>query len=275
MLRQIASGTLVQRQGKVGLSLLILISAIAFVGPFVTPYSPSEVVGVPFAPPGGGSLFGTDVLGRDVLSRFLSGGWQLITFALGATVIAYLLGGLIGVVAGYRGGVAEAGAITVTDILIAIPPIILALILTATLGTGLWALGIAIALVQSAPASRLIRSYTAQISTLEYVESARARGEGAGRIIRKDVLPNLRLVVFADFGVRFAWSVMLLAALAFLGLGQAPPATDWGLMINENRPGITVQPWTVLLPTLGIGILTISISLVFDAATRAGGRSSR
>ncbi|MGE0170369.1 ABC transporter permease [Nocardioides sp.] len=266
--------TLRSRRGWIGVTLLVLVSSVAAIGPFVMPHDPAEVVGLSYLPPNGSHLLGTDQLGRDVLSRVLDGGWLLLISALVATLIAYAVGGSIGMLAGYRRARAlDVTASSVADIFIAVPPIIMALGLLTTLGTGVVVTTAAIALVQAPRIMRLVRTFTISIRSNEYVEAAVARGESTASILLREIAPNLRSLVLADFGIRLCWSFIMYASLSFLGLGQPPPAADWGLMISENRVGLTLQPWSVLAPILCISVLTVGVNMAAEAVSDSIGRS--
>lgn len=263
------------RQGKIGVTLLTAIAAFAVIGPLVVPHDPASIVGLSYAAPSSSHPLGTDQLGRDVLSRLLSGGAMLLVSALAATTLAYLVGGGFGMLAGYRRArPADVAGSAVADVFIAVPPIILALGLLATLGTGVAVTTAAIAMVQAPRIMRLVRTFTITIRSNEYVEAAVARGESTAAILFREIAPNLRLLVFADFGIRLCWSFIMYASLSFLGLGQPPPAADWGLMISENRTGLTLQPWSVVAPVVCISLLTIAVNVTVDAISSSMGRSS-
>lgn len=266
--------TLRSRRGAIGFGLLAVVASVAAIGPFVLPHAPSEVVGLSYLAPSRSHLLGTDQLGRDVLSRVLAGGWLLLISALVATLIAYTIGGALGMLAGYRRAKAiDLTSSSVADVFIAVPPIILALGLLTTLGTGVAVTTGAIALVQTPRIMRLVRTFTISIRSNEYVEAAVARGESTASILLHEIAPNLRALALADFGIRLCWSIIMYASLSFLGLGQAPPAADWGLMISENRAGLTLQPWSVIAPVLCISILTIGVNVTAEAISGSIGRS--
>lgn len=271
-----AAGVVRSWSGRLGLAILAAILLGAVLGPFVRPHGITDVVGIPYQPPSGAALLGTDGLGRDVLSRVLSGGWDLLAVALSSTTLAYAIGGSLGLWAAYRRGrPLDLTTIAVADLFISIPPIVFALVLVAGLGSGAVVVALAIAAVQIPPVIRLVRSFALTVTTSEYVEAAVARGERTPAILRREILPNLRPLIMADFGIRVSYSIILFASLSFLGFGQAPPAADWGLMINENRAGIVTQPWSVLAPVIAIAALTIGMNLAGDAFARAVGRSAR
>ena len=259
--------------GRIGLGIVALIFALVFIGPFFGPASPTEVVGSPFDSPSRSHLLGTDVLGRDALTRFLHGGRSVVQVAFLSTFLAYAVGVTVGMASGYRRGAFDYATLGVGDLLISFPPIIFALVLLAAAGASLWTATIAIAAVNAPRIFRIVRSVTIEVSTAEFVEAAVARGERFPTILRRDILPNIWTPILADFGQRLAAAIVLFASLAFLGLGPTPPAADWGLMISENKTGILIQPWVVIVPAATIALLTIGMSLLADSSARSVGKS--
>jgi peptide/nickel transport system permease protein len=259
--------------GRIGFGLLLIVLGIAFLGPVLAPYSATEVVGLPFQEPSGSHWLGTDFLGRDALSRLLYGGVTLVLLAALATFLAYLVGISIGMLAGYKRGVLDLGTVGAADLLLSFPPLVFVLVLLAALGPSLSTILVGIAAIHVPRVIRIVRSVTIEVSTQEFVEAALARGDSVPAILWYDILPNIWTPLLADIGIRFTGSVILFSTLSFLGLGQSPPAADWGLMISENRVGLTIQPWVVLVPALTIIALTISANLLADAISRSLGRS--
>jgi peptide/nickel transport system permease protein len=258
------------RIGLVGVSCMLL---IAFLGPFIAPHSPTALLGAPFSGPSRRFPLGTDFLGRDVLSRVLWGGRTVVLLAGLATIIGYLVGASIGLMAGYGGSAADAILMRVMDVLLAFPPILLLLVLAAGFGANPVALIAGIALIHIPGIARIIRAATQDTSVRGYVEVATARGERTAGIMYREILPNIWPSVAADAGPRFTVSILLVAAINFLGLGIRPPTADWALMISENRIGLTIQPLTIAVPAAMIAVLTISVNLVADAFARSRGVS--
>jgi peptide/nickel transport system permease protein len=258
------------RAGLVVASFMLL---IALFGPFIAPHSPTALLGAPFAGPSSRFPLGTDFLGRDVLSRVLWGGRTVVLLAGVATVIGYLVGASIGLAAGYRAGATDAIMMRAMDVLLAFPPILLLLVLAAGFGANPVALIAGIALIHIPGIARILRAATQDASVRGYVEAAAARGERTGAILYREILPNVWPSIAADAGPRFTVSILLVAAINFLGLGIRPPTADWALMISENRVGLTIQPLSVAVPAAMIAILTISINLVADAFARSRGVS--
>jgi peptide/nickel transport system permease protein len=259
---------------RIGLALSLTMIAIAAFGPLVSPHSSAEIVGIPFTPPGDGHLLGTDNLGRDALSRFLHGGLTVIVVAFAATALAYLVGIALGMLAGLRGGPLDTTAVAVMDIAVAFPPVILVLMLVAGAGSGVLVATVAISLVHLPRIVRIVRAVTREVAAREYVEAAIASGERTSYVLAREIMPNIWTPVMADFGMRITGSIILYASLSFLGLGQAPPAADWGLLISENRIGLLRQPWVLVAPAVAIALLSIGVNLVADGVARAAGRSS-
>jgi peptide/nickel transport system permease protein len=259
--------------GIAGAVLLLLLLAIAFLGPLFAPHSPTEAIGAPGELPSGHSIFGTDFLGRDVLSRVLSGGHSVFLLAGAATAAAYLAGLTVGLVAGYSRNLLDPILMRGVDILLAFPALLVMLLLASGLGPQVWVLVLGVVLVELPGISRIVRSATQEVSTREFVEAAVARGERTPAVLLREVLPNISSVVLADFGLRFGWSVILIASMNFLGLGLKPPQADWGLMVSENRDYISVNAWSVLVPGVLLALLTISVNLLSDAYARTLGTS--
>ena len=258
---------------RIGLTGIAIILLIAFFGPFASPHSPSEIVGPPFQDVSWEDPLGTDHLGRDVLSRVLWGGRSLIGLAVAATLAAYVIGIPIGLVAGYSRSLADPILMRTMDVLLAFPPLLFLLVLVTGTGPGSVALIVGAALVNLPGIARIVRAATLEVSVRGYVEAAVARGERMPSVLGREVVPNITGPLFADVGVRLTLSILLIAAVTFLGLGPPPPAANWALMINENRAGITIQPWVIVVPALLIAILTIAVNLVADAIARSRGIS--
>lgn len=248
----------------VGIVLASVTLVIAVFGRYAAPYQPDEILGAAFASPSPDHRLGLDYVGRDVLSRFLWGGRTAILVALIGTVVGFVSGCLIGLVSAYRRGWTDEVLGRTTDLALAFPALVLSLVLLAAFGTSLSLVVIAIAITTAPGAARIARAAALEIVDLPYVEAARARGERSTYVMAAEILPNVRDPLLVDFGLRLTTSILLVAALSFVGLGLQPPAADWGLMIGENRIALTVQPWPVLVPACAIACLTIGINLVID-----------
>ncbi len=268
---QLARALLHTRSGRIGAVLSAFVVLLALAGPLAAPFSPTEIVGRPLDAPSAAHLLGTDMLGRDALSRVLHGGLTLIIVAIAATAIAYVVGIPVGLLMGYRGGRLDTMVAAGIDVLIAFPPIIFVLLLVAGLGSSLPLVVLAIAALHAPRIARIVRAVTIGLSSQEYVEAAVLRGESQRSILFVEILPNAWTPVLADFGIRVAGSVILFASLSYLSFGLAPPAADWGLMISENRFAIFTQPYPVLAPAILIAVLTVGLSLAADSIARGVG----
>ncbi len=247
---------------------------VALFGPEFAPHNPDALLGIPLSSPTPQFPLGTDVLGRDVLSRLLVGGRTLLLLAALSTAIAYAVGGTIGLVAGYTRSAVDEVLMRLMDVLLAFPALLFLLVLTTGLGAGVSAIIVGIAVVQMPGVARIIRAATLDVSVRGYVVAAAARGERSSYLLYREILPNIVGTVVADAGPRFTGSILLVAALNFFGIGIPPPHADWGLMISENRVGMMLQPWAVAAPALCIAALTISINLVADHFARSLGDGS-
>lgn len=255
--------------------MLTFVLAVAFLGPAIAPHTITATLGPPAQGPSGDLPLGTDELGRDVLSRVLNGGHSVVLMATGAILAAYIVGMGIGMTAGYTRSLLDPILMRSVDVLLAFPALLVLLLLVSGLGTHVLVLMFGAALVLVPGISRLTRTATLEVSTRGYVEAAVARGEGMRSVLLREVLPNITPVILADVGIRYGYSIVLIASMNFLGLGLAPPSADWGLMISENRSLIGLNPWAVLAPGIMLGLLAVSVNLIADAYVRTLGRSSR
>jgi peptide/nickel transport system permease protein len=260
--------------GAVGLALLVAVVGFALVGPFLAPHPPDKPVGVPLTGPADGAPFGTDFLGRDVLSRALWGGRSVLALAGLATVLAYAGGIAVGLVAGYSRSLVDPLLMRATDVLLSFPALLFLLVLVTGAGTSKAVLVLGVALVQMPLVARIVRAATLEQSVRGFVEAAVARGERTTAILRREILPNIAGPIMADVGLRFTYAIILVASVNFLGLGLQPPSADWALIISENRNGLTLNPYVILVPAALISLLTIAVNLVGDAIARSLGIST-
>jgi ABC-type dipeptide/oligopeptide/nickel transport system permease subunit len=259
--------------GIIGLSLLAVIVGVAIFGPFFAPHAPDDPIGIPWTGPAEGQPFGTDFLGRDVLTRVLWGGRSVLLLAGTATLLAYAIGGTAGLIAGYNRRLTDSVLMRSVDVMLSFPPLIFLLVLATGAGTSETILVIGVALVQAPLIARVVRTATLEQSVRGFVEAAVARGERTSAIIRREILPNIAGPIAADAGLRFTYSILLVASVNFLGLGLQPPAADWALLISENRSGLELNPYVILVPAVLIALLTIAVNLVGDSIARSLGRS--
>ena len=254
---------------KVGLVLVVLMILVAVLGPWLAPHEVTDFVDAPLSPPSDGVILGTDLLGRDVLSQVLSGGKLLLIMALASTAVGVLVGTFVGLAAGYIGGRTDDLIMRTMDVVHAFPYIVLALLFVALLGAQPWLIVVLVAIGWVPGVARTMRGATMDVAGLEFVEAAEVMGASRASILYREILPNVTSPFFVEFALRLTWSVGAIAALSFLGFGVQPPATDWGLMINENRNGLSVNPWAVLGPVLCVAVFAVGTNLLADGLGRA------
>ncbi|MBF6134186.1 ABC transporter permease subunit [Nocardia otitidiscaviarum] len=255
------------------LPALVLV-AVALAGPWLAPHPIDTPVTGPYAEPGGAAPLGGDLLGRDVWSRVLAGGRELVVSALLAAVLVTVVAAGLGAVSALRPGFGRMVDRT-ADLLILLPAVLgLLLIALSWPGGGRVAI-ITAAVVLGVPyAVRLVTGAAAPIAASGYVEAAAAGGEHLWHLVFREMLPNLRAILLALFGLRFVAAVYIVATAGFLQIGPQPPAADWALMIRENGPGVLLNPWAVIAPSLLIGVLAMSVNLAAAALAPQVGRKA-
>jgi len=258
------------------LSVIILLfwTVIAIGAPWLAPYEESTILtDQSFAPEAEGArmVFGSDYLGRDVLSRLMYGARMTLGLALAATVLAFLLGVTLGFVAGIRGGRTDDIMSRINDAFVSFPSIMLALVLVSAFGSTLWLLVLTIGFIEATRVYRIARALAQNIMVMDFVEVSRARGESIWWILKNDVLPNAFVPLSTDFGLRFTYSILLLSSLSFLGLGVQPPFADWGSMVKENMASLNYVLFygiqvalAPLLPAFCIFSVTLANNLLVD-----------
>ncbi len=261
LLSQVARAPL---SAKFGLLIILLYIAVAVFAPLLAPYGETQVVGEGFAPWSGEFLLGTDNLGRDMFSRLVYGARNTLGIAFLTTTLAFLLGGLSGLVAAIKGGWIDQGLSRVVDVLMAIPQLIFALLILSVVGTNATSLVLVIALLDSTRVFRLSRAVAITVVVQDFVEAARLRGEGLWWLVTREVLPNAAAPLIAEFGLRFCFVFLFISALSFLGLGIQPPTADWGSMVRDNAVLITFGDISPLLPALAVALITVSVNFVVD-----------
>jgi len=237
---------------------------LAVFAPLIAPYGESEIVASQFEPWGHEYWLGTDNLGRDMLTRLIYGARNTIGIAFVTTCLAFFIGVVGGLLASTLGGWIDQIMGRVVDILMAIPPLIFALMILTITGTSIPVLIVVIAVLDSTRVFRLARAVSMNIVVLDFVEAARLRGEGLRWIITREILPNALPPLVAEFGLRFCFVFLFISALSFLGLGIQPPTADWGSMVRENATLISFEDITPLVPAGAIALLTVGINFVVD-----------
>jgi peptide/nickel transport system permease protein len=247
---------------------MIVIASYIFVAlfaPWIAPYGEAQVVSqTPFELWSSTHWFGTDQLGRDMLTRLLYGARNTLGIAVATTLLAFAIGGGLGIMASIFRGWTDQLLSRAVDTLMAIPLLIFALILLSIFGSSIQNLIIIIAVLDSTRVYRLARSVAMNVVVMDYVEAAKLRGEKLGWILFREVLPNIMPTMVAEFGLRFCFVFLTISSLSFLGLGIQPPTADWGSMVRENATLITYGDITPLLPAGAIALLTVAVNFVVD-----------
>ncbi|MFL2562769.1 MAG: ABC transporter permease [Arenicellales bacterium] len=249
---------------KVGVLAILAYAFVALFAPLLAPYGETAIVGSSYELWSDKFVFGTDNIGRDMLTRLIYGARNTIGIAFLTVAIAFFVGGTLGMLAAILGGVYDLVIGRLVDILMAIPSLVFALLLLTVFGTSIPSLVLIIALLDSTRVFRIARSAAMNVVVMEFVEAARLRGEGMGWVIRKEVLPNITAPLLAEFGLRFCFVFLFIAALSFLGLGIQPPLADWGSMVRETATLINYNDITPLLPAIAIAGLTVAVNFVVD-----------
>jgi peptide/nickel transport system permease protein len=252
------------------LAVLFWIFAALF-GPNLMPFTYSQMdTDYQMTRPGeGGHLLGTDALGRDILTRILHGSRSILTVALLTSLFSTLAGVILGFSAGYFGGRVDAVFLRIMDILMAIPPLVLAMVILGILGDStIVSLTIMVSIAYIPATARVARGALLTCKNFEYVDAARIMGESNFSIMFVEILPNTIGPIIVEATARFAYSIMMVASLGFLGVGLQPPTPDWGMMVIENKSIMMISPWAVLYPALAIASLVIAISLFSDFVSK-------
>jgi peptide/nickel transport system permease protein len=249
---------------QIGLAIIVINVALAVLAPVVAPYSESELYGDAFADPSAEHWLGLDQIGRDVLSRMLYGARMSIGLSLIITCLSFTIGIVAGFAAAVLGRWVDVTLSRIVDLLLSMPTLIFAFIILSVLGTDLPVLIATIAILDSTKVFRLSRAVAMNIVVLEYVEAARLRGEGLWWVIRREILPNAVPPLVAEFGLRFCFTFLFIAALSFLGLGIQPPNADWGSLVKDLSAVINYGSPAALYPAGAIALLTVGVNFVVD-----------
>jgi peptide/nickel transport system permease protein len=261
---------------RVGLAAVVAVVLFAVVGPFFAPFSTTEFVGLPFSGPGGEALLGTDRIGRDVWTRFLSGGRDLLVVSALATLLGVALGTAIGLIAGYTKKVVDEILMRFVDLMMAFPGLAFSLMVITVAGAQTWVLVVAVGVGLFPHTARVVRSATVGVAESDYVRYSEATGTPMRRVLFSEILPNILVPLSVEAGQRYTLSLGSVAGLNYLGLGVKPPAADWGLMIQENQAGLLTTPMAVMLPVIAIIVVTVGANLVSDGlAVAAAGADGR
>jgi peptide/nickel transport system permease protein len=248
-----------------GLLLLALFVALALLAPLVSPYDPlTQNIPESLNPPSAKHFLGTDKLGRDMFSRMLYGARISLVVGLAVVALAGILGVLVGLLAGYRGGWIDELLMRLTDIFFAFPSLVLAMAIAGALGPSLQNALIAVAVVTWPVYARLVRGQVLALREREFVQAARAIGVSNRQIISRHLLPNTMAPLLVQASFDMGTTILSVAGLSFIGFGAQPPTPEWGVMISEGRNYITTQWWLTGGPAIGILVLVAAFNLVGD-----------
>ena len=254
-------------QLKAGLAITGVIMLVGLLAPWIAPH-PWDTISMHtrFLAPNATYWLGTDEYGRDVLSRLLMGTRLSLAMGFGATAFSLALGVPIGLAAGYFRGWVDEVLMRAADVLMALPPIMLGLLVLAVTPPALWKTALAVGFVYVPQIARLARSVTLSLATEDFIQAAKARAESTSYILFREILPNAWPPLIVEASLRVTYAVLLGSALSFLGLGAQPPSSDWGLMIAEARSFLDRAPWIALAPGFAMCLLVIGINLLGDGA---------
>jgi peptide/nickel transport system permease protein len=254
-------------QLKIGLLLTLTIILLGLLAPWIAPH-PWDTISIKsrFLPPNSTYWLGTDEFGRDVLSRVLMGTGLSIAMGVSATLVSLAIGIPIGLAAGYFQGRTDEVLMRFADVLMAVPPIMLGLLVLAVTPPSLWKTALTVGFVYIPPIARVTRSVTLSLAHEDFIQAAKARAETNTYILFRELLPNAWPPLIVEASLRVTYAILLGSALSFLGLGAQPPSSDWGLMISEARSFIDRAPWIALAPGLAMCTLVIGVNLIGDGA---------
>jgi peptide/nickel transport system permease protein len=246
----------------IGIVIVALACALAVFAPFLAPYDPTKSSVFFLQQPSQTHLFGTDELGRDILSRVVYGTRTSLLIGAGAAFLAALLGAPIGLVAGYYGGKVDLVAVQAIDLFIALPGLVLALIITVMVGPSLQNLVVVLGFVMWPVVARLVRGQTLLVREQPYIEAAVAAGGSSSWIISRHVWPNILRTVAAQFAITVSFAIITSASLSFLGLGIPPPTPDWGSMVRSGFDVLAINPLLSFAPGAAIALVVLGFYLI-------------
>lgn len=249
---------------RIGLLGILFFLAFALLGPSLSPHAGDAIIGKTWEAPSATSWLGTDQLGRDLMTRLMYGTRFSILLAGAATLISFFMGSALGFFAAVVRGWADQTLSRLVDLLMSIPTLIFALVVLSVLPRDMIVLVLVTAVLDATRVFRLSRAVAVDIAVQDFVEAARLRGEKTGWIVFREILPNAWTPLIAEFGLRFAFAMLFLSSLSFLGLGIQPPDADLGRMIRDNREGIIYDKAAAIYPGMAIALLALSVNLLVD-----------
>lgn len=253
----------------IGLIIVVFFLLVAVFGPAVAPYKFSaQIPADALQGPSFTHWFGTDQFGRDIMSRLLWGARDIFMVAGFGTVLAVVAGAALGLFSGYAGRWVDEGVMRFLDVLLALPPLLLAMVLLGSVGPSRLNIIFVVGVLYVPMVARVVRSVVLDIKTREFVEAAKLRGERGSYIMAKEILPNALPALAVEGSMRFSYAIFLVASLGFLGLGVQPPSPDWGLMVNEARSWFDQAPWMLFFPAGAIAVLIVGVGFLSDGMRR-------
>lgn len=258
--------------GRIGTAIVVLVVAAAVVGPSLAPYDPFSITGGSLVPPSPGHVMGTDALGRDVFSAVLYGARTSLLVASAVSLLALLCGTTLGLVGGYRGGWVDGALMRVTELFQVIPRFFFVVVVVATLGSGLDRLILTLGFTSWPIVARVARGEVVAMRDLDFVRAAQALGATSGRVMLRQLLPNVLPRVTVAIGLLFGQVLLLEATLGFLGLGD-PGAISWGMLAARSQGFLRVAWWLALFPGLAITVTVLGVNLLADALAAARART--
>ncbi|MFJ6651515.1 ABC transporter permease [Microbacterium sp. NPDC091313] len=261
--------TVLRKPGLIVSVLFLAVVLVAIIAPqLIAPYDPYDSVGsARLAPPSAEHLFGTDHLARDVFSRVVYGAQLSVSAAVLAVVAGAVLGSIVGLITGYVGGAVDFVVMRFVDVLIAIPGILLALIVVASLGFGPLSIALGVGLGAAGSFARVMRAQVLRVRGEEYVEAARTLGARGPAVLVRHVLPNAARPIIAMASLELALAILSVSALSFLGFGAQPPAPEWGALVSSGRDYVAIAPWLSILP----GAVILAVVLAVNRVARSVG----
>ena len=262
---------LIRQQPVVLIAFIIVCGFLimAVFGQWIAPYDyAAQDTSSKLTPSSREHLLGTDQFGRDILSRIIVGSRDVGMIAGSSTIIAVMLGTLLGLSSGYIGGLLDEVLMRFLDVLVSIPVTLLAMVILGTVGPSRKNIVLVVGILFSGMIARVVRSSVLDLKTRQFVEAAKLRGETSLYITTREILPNVLPTIAVEGSMRFSYAIFLVASLGFLGLGIQPPNPDWGLMVSEARDWYAQAPWVLYTPAIAVAILVVSISIVSDALNK-------
>ncbi len=249
---------------KFGILVVGIYIFVAIFAPWIAPFGESEIVGRKFQPWDDQFLLGTDHLGRDMLTRILYGARNTVGIALITTILAFVMGAGLGILAAIVGGWLDQLLSRIVDVFMAIPALIFAMMLLSIFGSSILNLIVIMSVIDATRIYRIARAVSMNVVVMDFIEVARLRGERLPWVAIQEVLPNISAPLAAEFGLRFCFVFLTISALSFLGLGIQPPVADWGSMVRQTAVLITFDDFTPLIPAAAIALLTVAVNFVID-----------